>query len=103
MAIHIGRREFVATLGAAATAWPLAAPAQQLDRMRRIGVLMSFAANDPEAQSRAAAFEHRLGELGWVIGRNLRIEYRWADDDDVLRTYATELIGMEPDLIPANS
>jgi putative ABC transport system substrate-binding protein len=103
MAIHIGRRRFVTALGAAATAWPIAGRAQQLDRMRRIGVLMSFAADDPEAQSRAAAFEHRLRELGWVIGRNLRIEYRWADNAEVLRTHATELIGMAPDLILANS
>jgi putative ABC transport system substrate-binding protein len=103
MAIHIGRREFVATLGAAATAWPIAARAQQLDRMRRIGVLMSFAAKDPEAQSRAAAFENGLREVGWVKGRNLRIEYRWADNPDVLRTHATELVGMAPDLILANS
>ena len=103
MAIHIGRREFVATLGAAATAWPIAARTQQLDRMRRIGVLMSFAANDPEAQSRAAAFENGLREAGWVKGRNLRIEYRWADNADVLRSHATELIGMAPDLILANS
>ena len=88
MAIHIGRREFVATLGAAATAWPIEARAQQLDRMRRIGVLMSFAANDPEAQSRAAAFENGLRELGWVKGRNLRIEYRSADNVNVLRTHA---------------
>jgi putative tryptophan/tyrosine transport system substrate-binding protein len=103
MAIHIGRREFVATLGAAATVWPIAARAQQPDRMRRIGVLMSFAANDPEGQSRAAAFENGLRELGWVRGRNLRIEYRWADNPDVLRTQATELVGMAPDLIVANS
>ena len=65
MAIHIGRREFIVTLGAATVAWPLAARAQQPDRMRRVGVLMSFARNDPEAQSRVAAFEHRLRELGW--------------------------------------
>src|SRR4051794_5031865 len=96
------RREFVTLIGGAAT-WPLAAKAQKSERVRRIGVLMSFAPNDPEAQSRAAAFEHGLRELGWVVGRNLTIEYRWAGDDDVLRTYATELIGMEPDLILANS
>jgi putative ABC transport system substrate-binding protein len=103
MAIHIGRREFVATLGAAAAAWPIAPRAQQLDRMRWIGVLMSFAANDPEAQSRAEAFENVLRELGWVRGHNLRIEYRWADNPDALRTHATELVGMAPDLILANS
>jgi putative ABC transport system substrate-binding protein len=59
--------------------------------------------NDPEVQSRSAALEQRLRELGWVIGRNLRIEYRWADNDDVLRTYVTELIGMQPDVILASS
>jgi putative ABC transport system substrate-binding protein len=102
MAIHIGRRELMAAFGGAA-AWPLAANAQQPERMRRIGVLMSFGANDPEAQSRAAAFENGLRQLGWVRGHNLGIEYRWADNPDVLRTYATELVGMAPDLILVNS
>ena len=96
------RREFISLLGGAA-AWPLAARAQQAERMRRIGVLMSFGANDPEAQSRAAAFENGLRQLGWVRGHNLSIEYRWADNPDVLRTYATELVGMAPDLILVNS
>ena len=96
------RREFITLLGGAA-AWPLAARAQQPERMRRIGVLMSFAANDPEAQSRAAAFENGLRQLGWVRGHNLSIEYRWADNPDVLRTDATELVGMAPDLILVNS
>ena len=71
--------------------------------MRRIGALMSFGANDPEAQSRVAAFENGLRQLGWVRGHNLSIEYRWADNLDVLRTYATELVGMAPDLILVNS
>ena len=71
--------------------------------MRRIGALMSFGANDPEAQSRVAAFENGLRQLGWVRGHNLSIEYRWADNSDVLRTYATELVGMAPDLILVNS
>jgi putative ABC transport system substrate-binding protein len=102
MAIHIGRRELMAAFGGAA-AWPLAANAQQPERMRRIGVLMSFGANDPEAQSRAAAFENGLRQLGWVRGHNLGIEYRWADNPDVLRTYATELVGMAPDLILVKS
>ncbi len=96
------RREFITLLGGAA-AWPLAARAQQLDVVRRIGALMSFAVNDPEAQSRVAAFENGLRDLGWIKGHNLRIEYRWADDPDVLRAYATELVGMAPDLILANS
>jgi putative ABC transport system substrate-binding protein len=71
--------------------------------MRRLGVLMSFAANDPEAQMRVTALEKGLRELGWVSGRNLRIEYRWADNPDTLRTYAVELPGLAPDLILANS
>jgi putative ABC transport system substrate-binding protein len=96
------RREFITLLGGTA-AWPLAVRAQQRERMRRIGVLMSFGANDPEAQSRAAAFENGLRQLGWVRGHNLGIEYRWADNPDVLRTYATELVGMAPDLILVNS
>jgi putative tryptophan/tyrosine transport system substrate-binding protein len=71
--------------------------------MRRIGVLMSFGAHDPEAQSRATAFENGLRQLGWVRGHNLSIEYRWADNSDVLRACATELVGMAPDLILVNS
>ena len=96
------RREFITLLGGAA-AWPRAARAQKPERMRRIGVLMSFGAHDPEAQSRATAFENGLRQLGWVRGHNLSIEYRWADNSDVLRTYATELVGMAPDLILVNS
>jgi putative ABC transport system substrate-binding protein len=74
----VTRREFMTLLGGAAAAWPLAARAQQPERMRRIGVLMGLVASDPEGQSRVAAFEHGLRELGWVKGRNLWIEYRWA-------------------------
>ncbi|MFZ2145177.1 MAG: ABC transporter substrate-binding protein [Xanthobacteraceae bacterium] len=97
------RRDFITLIGSTAAAWPRAAHAQQPERVRRIGVLMSFGANDPEAQSRAAAFENGLRQLGWVRGHNLSIEYRWADNPDVLRTYATELVGMAPDLILVNS
>ena len=97
------RRKFITLLGGAVAAWPLAARGQARKRMRRIGVLMSFAVNDPEAQSRVAAFENGLQELGWIKGHNLKIEYRWADNPDVLRTYAIELVGMAPDLILANS
>ena len=101
MASYIGRRKFLATLGAAA-AWPLAARAQA-KQMRRIGVLMGLVAGDPEAQSRVAAFENGLRELGWVKGRNLSIEYRWAGDGNVLRDHAAELLAMAPDLILTNS
>ena len=99
---HIGRREFVALLASTA-AWPFAARAQHSERMRRIGVLMGLVANDPEAQSRVAAFENSLRELGWVKGRNLSIEYRWAGDGNVLRDHAAELLAKAPDLILANS
>ena len=96
------RREFLTLLGSAAVAWPLAARAQT-KRMRRIGVLMGLVANDPEAQSRVVAFENGLRELGWVKGRNLSIEYRWAGDGNLLRDDAAELLAMAPDLILANS
>jgi putative ABC transport system substrate-binding protein len=70
------RREFITLLGGAAAAWPLAAQAQQPDRMRRIGVLMSTAADDPESQVRVAGFLQGLQELGWTVGRNVRIDWR---------------------------
>jgi putative ABC transport system substrate-binding protein len=98
----IRRREFITLLGGA-VAWPLAARAQA-KQMRRIGVLMGgFVAGDPEAQSRVVAFENGLRELGWVKGRNLSIEYRWAGDGNVLRDHAAELLAMAPDLILANT
>jgi ABC-type uncharacterized transport system substrate-binding protein len=100
----VRRREFITLLGGATAVWPLAARAQKSERMRRIGVLMGLVASDPEAQSRAAAFESSLRELGWVKGRNLGIEYRWAGGgENVLRDHAAELLAMAPDLILANS
>jgi putative ABC transport system substrate-binding protein len=102
MPVTIRRRELIVTLGCAA-AWPLAARAQQAGKTRRIGVLMSFALNDPEGLSRAAALENGLRKLGWIKGHNLRIEYRWAGNPEVLRTDAAELVSMAPDLILANS
>jgi putative tryptophan/tyrosine transport system substrate-binding protein len=96
------RREFIAGLGGAAAAWPLAARAQPSDRMRRIGVLMNLAADDPEAQARLAAFRKGLQELGWIDGRNVRIDYRWGPGDaDRMRTYAAELVALAPDVILA--
>ena len=74
------RREFITLLGGA-TAWPLAARAQQGERMRRIGVLMGSAESDPEYQGSVASFRDALAKLGWVEGRNLRIDYRWAGGD----------------------
>ena len=96
------RREFIAALGGVA-AWPLAARAQQTGAVRHIGVLMSIAENDPEAQSRVAALREGLEKLGWMEGRNLRIDYRWAaGDDNRTRTYAAELVQLTPDVIVAN-
>jgi putative tryptophan/tyrosine transport system substrate-binding protein len=97
------RREFITLLGGAA-AWPLAARAQQAERMRRIGVLMAVAADNPEEQARLAAFHQELGQLGWVIGRNAMIAIRWAAGDAKrMRNYATELLALAPDVILATS
>ena len=91
------RREFITLLGGAALAWPRAAHA---DRMRRVGVLLNRAADDPEEQARVAAFLQRLQELGWTDGRNVRIDHRWAAADaDRSRTYAAELVALAPDVI----
>jgi putative tryptophan/tyrosine transport system substrate-binding protein len=99
------RREFVILLGGSAAAvWPLAALAQQSNRLRVVGVLLAMAPDDPEAQLRVKAFETGLRELGWIEGRNLRLEYRWAPGDaTLLRSQATELVGLAPDLIFATS
>src|SRR5262252_11177364 len=100
--LDLRRREFITLLGGAA-AWPLAARAQQPKPMRRIGALMNLAADDPEAPGRVAAFAQGLGELGWTIGRNVRIDYRWgANDPDRGRRYADELIALAPDTILAS-
>jgi ABC-type uncharacterized transport system substrate-binding protein len=97
------RRSFLTLLGGAAAAWPLAAGAQQPERMRRIGVLMNVAPEDPESQARVAAFAQTLQELGWTIGRNLRIEYRWvAGEADRNRTSAEELVALAPDVLLAS-
>jgi putative tryptophan/tyrosine transport system substrate-binding protein len=98
----VRRREFITLLGGAA-AWPLVAGAQQSDRMRRIGVLMSLAADDPEAKARLAAFIQGLQQLGWIDGRNLRIETRWsAGNANDTRKYAAELVALAPDVILAS-
>jgi putative ABC transport system substrate-binding protein len=100
----VNKRAFISLLGSTAAVWPLVARAQQGERARQIGMLMSFDATDPEAQLRIAAFEQGMRELGWVEGRNLRSEYRWAvGDADLLRRNARELLAMAPDLILANS
>jgi putative ABC transport system substrate-binding protein len=95
----VRRREFITLLGAAA-AWPLAARAQQGERVRRIGVFMSLAADDRQAQARVAAFLQGLQELGWSEGRNMRIDIRWgAGDADRNRRQAAELVALGPDVI----
>jgi putative ABC transport system substrate-binding protein len=94
------RREFITLLGGTAAALPLAARAEQSDRMRRIGVLMGFAESDPTAQSWIAAFQNALAKLGWTEGSNLRIELRWAAaDPDKIRSFAKELVDLRPDAI----
>ena len=93
------RREFIALIGGAAAS-PVAARAQQSERVRLIGVLMAFAENDPTAQSQVGAFRGALGKLGWAEGRNLRIELRWcAGDADRIKAFAKELIDLRPDAI----
>jgi len=99
---ELSRREFITLLGGAAVAWPLGAHAQQGERMRRIGVLMPSAADDPEYQARMTAFLQELAQLGWLDGRNVRIDTRWAvADADRIRKYATELVALAPDVILA--
>src|SRR5262245_53507908 len=96
------RRHFITLLGGAAVAWPLAARAQQPERMRRIGVLTSLAASDAEGQARLTAFAQGLAQTGWTVGQNVRIEYRWGRSNaETMRKYATELIALAPDVILA--
>ena len=97
------RRQFIALLGSTAAAWPLAARAQQGERMRRIGVLSGLAADDPEGQARIAAFAQGLQQLGWTDGRNVRIDIRSAAGNaDDARKYAAELVALAPDVILAS-
>jgi len=96
----VKRREFVALLGAAAAGWPLAARAQQSGKVRRIGVLLGNAERDPQAVAGLAAFNTALQELGWVDGRNIHIDYRFAAADvDRMQTFAKELVILQPDLL----
>src|SRR5438105_8695 len=98
------RREFILLLGGASVAWPLAAHAQQPERIRRIGVLVPSPADNPEYQPRIRAFLHGLRELGWTDGHNVRIDYRWSmGDADRLRKDAAELVALAPDLIVAST
>jgi putative ABC transport system substrate-binding protein len=100
----MNRRALITLLGGAAAAWPLAARAQQPDRVRRIGMLMKLAADDPEASARVTALARALQQLGWIDGRNVRIDYRWnAADADRSRKSAAELIALAPDVILASA
>src|SRR5208337_4459738 len=97
------RREFIALLGGTA-AWPLAARAQQPERIRRVGALIAFAETNSDGQAAAAAFRHGLERLGWVEGRNIQVDYRFAAGDPALyQTYAAELVRLTPDAILAGA
>src|SRR5262245_29628695 len=94
------RREFITVLGGAVIGGPLAANAQPRERMRRIGAINSITGDDPDAAPRVAAFAQGLQESGWVIGRNVRIDYRWgAHDTELARKYASELVALKPDVL----
>src|SRR5262245_65688384 len=102
MASHIGRRKFLATLGGAAVAWPLAARAQPTERKRRIGIIQPASSDDAEYQVRVGALLEELQHLGWVIGRNIQVETRWTKrDPDDARKHAAELVALAPDAIVA--
>jgi putative ABC transport system substrate-binding protein len=98
---QLRRREFITLLGSMAVSWPLAARAQQPERMRRIGVLMGYPESDSEAQTKIAAFRDGLQKLGWTEGRNTRIDTRWATpaDAESMERFAKELVALQPDLI----
>src|SRR6516165_1176266 len=95
------RRDFITLVGGSAAVWPLAVRAQQSGQMRRIGVLMPLARDNPEGQARITAFVQGLQKLGWTDGRNLQIEYRWGSGD--LQKAATELVALSPDVIFASN
>jgi hypothetical protein len=98
------RREFITVLSGTAVGWPLAARAQQGERMRRIGVLMPFAENDPDAVAQLSGFMQGLAQLGWTDGRNVRMDLRWAVGSiDRTRMFAKELVNLQPDVIFAHS
>ena len=98
------RREFVALIGSTAASWPLVARAQQPERLRRIGVLISSREDDPDGQARAALLRQGLSELGWTEGRNIHIDYRWAGGDAAqAKADAAELVSQKPEVIVANS
>ena len=97
------RRDLIKVIAGAAVAWPLAARAQQPEQMRRIGVLINRSASDAEGQARLAAFTQALQQLGWVDGRNMRLDIRWGEDKIALeRKYAAELVALAPDVVLAS-
>ena len=103
MTFCIGRREVITLISGVAAAWPLAARAQQGERMRRIGIILPAAADDPEWQTRVGAFQQALALLGWTIGRNVRIDTRWATANAAdIRRHAAELAALAPDVILAH-
>jgi ABC-type uncharacterized transport system substrate-binding protein len=97
------RRDFIAAFAGVAAAWPLAAHAQQSERMRRVGALLAMAESDPDTNLRVAAFEQGLRQLGWTVDVNLRIDYRWVTSDVEHSRYAAELISLKPDVLFASS
>ena len=99
----VRRREFITLIGSAAALWPQAASAQNPGGVRRIGVLLSLAESDPEGKAQFSGFTQGLAELGWVDGRKLRMEVRWGRGDiDRIRTFAKELVALQPDVILAH-
>jgi putative tryptophan/tyrosine transport system substrate-binding protein len=100
LSIDMGRRKFISVLGSATIAWPFSAHAQQPEQMRRVGMLFGIAADDPTAQAEYAAFLQGLQQLGWIEGRNVHIDPRWAGGNAAaLRKYAAELAALAPDVI----
>ena len=98
------RREFITLLGGAAVAWPLAARAQQSDRVRRVGFLLGLTEKDPEANARIKAFRLGMRDLGWIEGRNIHIEYRFAGSSlELIKKHVADLVGLAPDVIVANN
>jgi putative ABC transport system substrate-binding protein len=94
------RRQFISLLGGTAAAWPIAAGGQEGKRVRRVAALMPYTANDPQVQNRNAAFLQGLQQLGWTVGQNIQIDYRWSEgNEDDTRKYAAELVALAPDVI----
>ena len=97
------RREFISLLSCAVAAWPVAARAQQIEQMHRIGVLLNTAPDDPDGQAGVAAFNEALQQLGWAVGRQVRIDTRWGEnDEDLDRKYAADLVALGPDVFLAS-